>query len=365
MADIPATAMPAIVLRRLNPVPTPTGGALALPVAQSIMADVKTIAVMNQKGGVGKTTTTANLGAGIAMLGRAVCLLDIDPQCHLSLHFNVETADSPTTYDVLAEPMPVERVVRPLTDTLSLAPASVDLAGLETQLADVPGREQRLRQQLNAVPLPAEFVLIDCPPSLGLLTLNALAAADEVIIPLQAHFFALQGLGQLLQTISLVQERINPHLQVAGVVLCMFERITRLANEVVLDLQAFFEDARLHATPWSGARVFESVIRRNIKLAECPSHGLSIFDYDATCNGARDYADLAEEFLEMQAPVVAGRPAEQAEQDAPDEPTDSPAPPPRAKPPAAAPGPILEPLPQHVQPSPPANGSPSADEHAS
>ncbi|MCK4375503.1 MAG: ParA family protein, partial [Candidatus Brocadiae bacterium] len=140
------------------------------------------------------------------------------------------------------------------------------------------------------------------PPSLGLLTINALAAADEVIIPLQPHFLALHGLGQLLQTISLVRQRINPSLTVRGVVLCMFERITRLANEVVADLQGFFLNARGGPTPWSQARIFETVIRRNIKLAECPSHGQSIFAYDPACHGAQDYRALGEEFLETYSP---------------------------------------------------------------
>ena len=268
------------------------------------MHPVKTIAVMNQKGGVGKTTSAANLGAGVASRGHDTLLIDLDPQCHLSLHFNVEPDhEQPSVYDVLLEELSIDDISKTLTDRLTLLPGSVDLAGLESQLAGVPGREQRLRKQLAAADLSAEFAFIDCPPSLGVLTLNALSAADEVIIPLQAHFLALQGLGQLLQTVSLVQQRINPNLRVTGVVLCMFERITRLANEVVVDLHQFFEAAREQVTPWSDARIFETVVRRNVKLAECPSYGVSIFDYDPACNGAKDYAALADEFLELQTPT--------------------------------------------------------------
>ena len=262
------------------------------------MHRVRTVAVMNQKGGVGKTTTVANLSAAIARRGQRVWALDLDPQCHLSLHFDVDATSERTLSEVLVDELAIAEAARAVTERLTVVPGSVDLAGVETELAAVPGRERRLANQL-AFHIDADVVLIDCPPSLGLLTLNALAAADEVLIPLQPHFLALQGLGQLLQTVSLVAERINPRLRVTGVLLCMFERITRLANEVVVDLHQFFEAACGQATPWSNAKVLETVIRRNIKLAEAPSHGLSIFDYDPASNGAADYESLAEEFLAL------------------------------------------------------------------
>ena len=277
------------------------------------MLPVKIIAITNQKGGVGKTTTTANLGAAVAGMGRSLCLVDLDPQCHLTLHFGLDgDSDQPNVYDVLVGDASIDEVVRPVGERLRLAPASIDLAAIEGQLANEPGREQVFRAALAEAHLPDEFLMIDCPPSLGLLTVNALAAVDEVIIPLQPHFLALQGLGRLLQTISLVRQRINPSLRVGGVVLCMFERITRLANEVVADLQSFFADAHDGPTPWAQARIFETVVRRNIKLAECPSHGQSIFAYDPACHGAEDYRALAEEFLEIYSPGQDEAPAAEA-----------------------------------------------------
>jgi chromosome partitioning protein len=302
------------------------------------MPVTKTIAIINQKGGVGKTTTTANLGAAIADLGRGVCLMDLDPQCHLSLHFGHDgESDSVNLFDVFAGEASFDDILEPVYDNLWLAPASIDLAAVEGQLATHPGREQIIADALAQSQCPAEFRIIDCPPSLGLLTLNALACSDEVIIPMQPQFLALQGLARLLQTVALVQQRINPQLKVKGVILCMFERITRLANEVVAELLGFFDSARDTGLPWSNARVFETVIRRNIRLAECPSHSQSIFQYDPTSNGAQDYLALAEEFLEsydvapLQAePITPAEPVEPeaiaqlVEQLAPTEPTETP-----------------------------------------
>jgi len=265
-----------------------------------IMPAVKTYAVINQKGGVGKTTTVANLGAAIAATGHDICLIDLDPQSHLTLHYGIDTSqDAPSVYDVMTDEINVAAAVRSVAPHLSVAPATIDLAATEIELVNTVGREQVLRDRLHAEALPCETVLIDCPPSLGLLTLNALAAADEVLIPLQPHFLALQGLGKLLETVSLVQRRINPALKVTGVVFCMYETQTRLAAEVAADLAGFLEGARGADVPWSGAKVFETHIRRNVKLAECPSHGQTIFQYEPQSNGAEDYQALAAEFLAL------------------------------------------------------------------
>ncbi len=261
---------------------------------------VKTIAMINQKGGVGKTTTVVNLGAALANRGRDVCLVDMDPQSHLTLHFGLEPGSSQTSiYDVLTSSEPIGPTAKMVAPHLWVAPSEIDLAAAEMELAGTVGREQILRDRLGEVSLPYEFVMIDCPPSLGLLTLNALAAADEVYIPLQPHFLALQGLGKLLETVSLVRRRVNPDLKVGGVILCMYESTTRLAGEVLEDLKNFFSGAGQTDSPWSQACIFETLIRRNVKLAECPSYGRTIFDYEPRCHGAEDYTSLAEEFLTL------------------------------------------------------------------
>ena len=258
-----------------------------------------TLAVINQKGGVGKTTTVANLGQALAAAGCDVCLLDLDPQSHLTLHFGLEPGSTPTSiYHVLTGQASLDATCRQVGPRLWLVPSEIDLAAAEVELAATVGREQILRDSLREKPLPGKLLLIDCPPSLGLLTLNALAAADELLIPLQPHFLALHGLGKLLETVRLVQRRINPVLRAAGVILCMYETGTRLAAEVVADLETFFDAAREKDCPWNQLRIFRSVIRRNIKLAECPSHGKTIFQYDATSRGAADYGALAREFVQ-------------------------------------------------------------------
>jgi chromosome partitioning protein len=278
---------------------------------------VRTIAVLNQKGGVGKTTTVANLGAALASRGHEVALIDMDPQAHLTLHLGIEPGPEVSgTYDLLADDASLDDCLVRVDDRLRVVPSVIDLAAAEVELAGTVGREQILRDKLLDSGLDAEFLLIDCPPSLGLLSLNALAAAGEVVIPLQPHFLALQGLGKLLETVGLVRRRINPGLVVSGVILCMYESNTRLAGEVQADLEEFLAQSRGQDVPWSGARVFRAVVRRNIKLAECPSHGRTIFDYDPASRGAEDYNALADEFLQ---PADPGEPAEPAAQANPDE----------------------------------------------
>ena len=252
---------------------------------------------------MGKTTTVANLGAAIAARGKRLCLIDMDPQAHLTLHVGLEPgANTPGLYDMLTGDASMREAAVKVTDHLSVIPSEIDLAAAETELVTVVGREQILRDRLDACNSDYDHVIIDCPPSLGLLTLNALAAADYVFIPLQAHFLALQGLGKLLETVSLVRQRINPKLKVGGVILCMHERQTRLAGEVVADLEEFLEAARGSNVPWAEAKIFTSAIRRNIKLAECPSYGKTIFDYDPYSHGALDYDSLAEEFMDFFSP---------------------------------------------------------------
>jgi chromosome partitioning protein len=255
---------------------------------------------MNQKGGVGKTTTTVNVAAALAARGHRVMVVDLDPQAHATFHLGLEpTPDDPTVYDLLvgdATLAEVRHEVQTASEsTLKLIGSHLDLAAAELELTGVIGRETILRNKLATDPEPLDYLLIDCPPSLGILTINALAAVDEVLIPLQPHFLALHGLSRLLETIGLISERINNRLRLTGVVLCMYDAGTRLAAEVSQDVEAFFEQARDTNQPWSGAKTFTTRIRRNIRLAEAPSFGQSIFEYAPKSNGAEDYLALATE----------------------------------------------------------------------
>jgi len=270
---------------------------------------MRRIAIINQKGGVGKTTTAVNLAAALARLGRRVLVLDLDPQAHATTHFGIAPdGEQPSMYDALVKARPLAEVRREVADGLWLACSDINLAAAEVELAGVVGREVILRDLL-ADEEAFDFVLMDCAPSLGVLTLNALSAAGEVFIPLQPHFLALHGLGKLLETTGLVARRINPGLRVSAIVLCLYEASMKLSQEVVRDLETFLEKGRNKESPWAQAQILTTRIRRNIKLAECPSFGESIFTYAPTCNGAEDYAALAEEVLAMKSHAPRLQPA--------------------------------------------------------
>lgn len=257
---------------------------------------MRSIAIINQKGGVGKTTTAVNLAAALARSGQRVGLIDMDPQAHASLHLGVDPKRPiATTYDLLTTDTPLGELWQPAETGLRVGPAHIDLAAAEVELAAVVGREVILRDKLAAAAPDLDYLLIDCPPSLGVLTLNALTAVGDVFLPLQPHFLALHGLSKLMQTVGLVAERLNPQLRMAGVVLCLYESGTRLAGEVEADVEAFFAQLRTRGGAWAGVRLFETRIRRNIRLAEAPSFGRSIFAYAEQSRGAEDYAALAGE----------------------------------------------------------------------
>ncbi len=273
---------------------------------------MRTIALMNQKGGVGKTTTTVNLGAAIAETGKRVLLIDIDPQSHLTINYGLEpSADLCSLYDVLVEEKDLMHAVHKVGDNISLLPSSIDLAAAEIELVSILGREMLLKKRIEAAGIAEKFdyVLLDCPPSLGLLTINALAVATEVIIPMLPHFLALQGMAKLLETIQLVGKRMNPRLKVSGIVLTMFDPQVKLSTEVVAELTGFIDSAKGKQLPWSDAKVLETRIRRNIKLAECPSFGQTILAYGPTSNGAADYRALAKEVMALSTPSAKPPPA--------------------------------------------------------
>ncbi len=268
---------------------------------------MRRIAVLNQKGGVGKTTTTVNLAAALAAEGHKTLVLDLDPQAHATLHLGLLPGRSgPSLYEVLTQNMPLGKVRREVAPNLHICGSHIDLAAAEVELIGTVGREVILRDHLDAEADADgfDFVLMDCPPSLGILTLNALCAAREVFIPLQAHFLALHGLSKLLETIQLVSKRVNRDLKVGGVVLCLYDAGTRLGGEVIDDLGQYFDGQRHPNSPWAEARVFQTRIRRNIRLAESPSFGQSIFQYAPTSRGAEDYASLASEVLGRPAAAV-------------------------------------------------------------
>lgn len=271
---------------------------------------MRTVSVINQKGGVGKTTTTVNLGAAMAQAGCRTCLVDLDPQAHLSLHLGIRADDDTTTvYDLLLDPtLDAREALVQVEPNLSVLPAETDLVAAESDLASEADKHVRLRKVFEQFQ-DFDVIMLDCPPSLGVLTLNALAASSEVLVPMQAHFLALQGVGKLLETVGMVGRGVNPMLQVGAIALCMHEGHTTLAREVVEDLRTFLDNARDSNMPWSNCRLLDPPVRRNVKLAEAPSFGQSIFAYDSSCNGADDYRRLAMSVLAMWALQPADAPA--------------------------------------------------------
>jgi len=256
---------------------------------------MRKIAVLNQKGGVGKTTTVVNLGACLCELGKKVLLVDMDPQANLTLHLGLELLrGEPSVYTLLQGEHPPEMVVRDTKlEGLKIIPSDIDLAGLEVELAvQGEGRELRLAQALQAADGNFDYLFVDCPPSLGLLTLNGVCAVEEIFIPLQTEFFALQGLGRLLHTVQLVRSKLNPEVDITGIIACMYDGRTSLAVEVLEEIRRHF-----------GEKVFGTVIRKNVRLAEAPSFGIPITLYDAKCYGAEDYRSLAREVLTRAAQI--------------------------------------------------------------
>ncbi len=247
----------------------------------------KIISIANQKGGVGKTTTAINLSSLLAAAEKKTLLVDIDPQANSSSGLSI-TSQQVSVYDVLAGTKNInEAIINTFMPFLDLLPSNINLVGAEIELVDVEGREAKLKNALKDINEQYDFILIDCPPSLGLLTLNALTASDSVLIPVQCEYFALEGLGQLLNTINIVKKHFNPALSIEGVLLTMFDTRLRLSHQVAEEVRKYFGD-----------KVYNTVIHRNVRISEAPSYGKPIILYDAISSGAKNYMSLAAELLE-------------------------------------------------------------------
>jgi chromosome partitioning protein len=246
----------------------------------------KTFVFVNQKGGVGKTTSAINIGAYIALAGKKVLLVDFDSQGNMSSGVGV-SKDKPTIYEMLSGSVTAQDAIKhTMIPTLDAISASIDLSGAAIELVDQEKREYFLKEALEPIKPKYDFILIDCPPSLGILTLNGLAAADSVLVPMQCEYFALEGITLLLQTVQKVQKGINTKLEIGGIFFTMYDSRTRLAQDVVLQVKSYFKDT-----------VFNTIIPRNVRLSEAPSHGLPICKYDPDCAGAKSYEKLADEVI--------------------------------------------------------------------